>query len=177
MTLNEFHEAIRARNAEVFANNHHTCETAALAVISEIGEMCNAVVGVMGCEQRKRHLTNDDVLDGIGDACVYLSVLADSYGLKDLQSAYDDAKPAISGLSKAEQATITAYGICRLIITMPEAADVVSDDLLAECFGRALRAMEALAARFGCRDFLGLLAKTFNHVSDRAGSKIRVTHD
>lgn len=174
MKLNEWHDKIQLRNAEVFAGNKHTKATAALAVISELGEMANAVVGLMGCERRKAHLTRSDVLDGIGDASVYVSVLARLCGVDDMEAAYKSAPEVPQDtISPEEYALVLSSGTSKLAMHLACVEGYSRDDN-AEIVGRCLRGLEYAARLFGCSDFGKLLADVYNHVSERSGSIYRV---
>lgn len=105
MNLNEFHRLNAQRARQDFAPEPGLIALV-VCVQEEVGELAAAALGVTGEKARKKHLTNDDVLDAVADAMTYLSLVA----------------------SKA-----------------------------------------------GCDDLEGLLAKTFNFVSDRCGSAIKVT--
>jgi NTP pyrophosphatase (non-canonical NTP hydrolase) len=86
MKLNEFHEKVLLRQREAFAGNMHTRESAILSLVSEVGELAEAAVGVGNHEERKRHLTEADVADAIGDIATYLSLVAHKYGIHDLEA-------------------------------------------------------------------------------------------
>lgn len=82
--LNEFHAANVRRQHEAFAPPHDL-KALAVCVQEEVGELAAAVLGVTGEKKRKKHLTNDDVLDAVADAMTYLSLVAASVGCEDLE--------------------------------------------------------------------------------------------
>lgn len=171
MRLNEFHRKIKERNAEVFASNRHTAETAYLALLSELGETANAVVGWHGCEERKAALGVADVLDGVGDSIVYLSILADKLGLR---------------LEEFEHVTIEEMRGMPVEVAVARASHHVAciglqvarrEPVRQASINRALVGLLTVAVSAGLskwKELEALLVQVFNHVSERSGSKIRM---
>lgn len=83
LSLNEFHDANRARQHEAFAPPH-PLTALVVCVQEEVGELAGAVLGVTGEKKRKAHKTREDVLDAVADAITYLSLVAYSVGESDL---------------------------------------------------------------------------------------------
>ncbi len=83
--LNEFH-TVNARRAATDFKPEHDLTALVVCVQEEVGELAAAVLGVTGEKQRKKHLTNEDVLDAVADAITYLSLVASKAGCDDLES-------------------------------------------------------------------------------------------
>ena len=82
--LNEFHKANAERARKDFTPEHSLLALVA-CVQEEVGELAAAVLGVTGEKARKKHLTNEDVLDAVADAMTYLSLVATKAGCNDLE--------------------------------------------------------------------------------------------
>ena len=84
MKLNDFHR-INAQRARQDFGPEHNLTALVVCVQEEVGELAAAVLGVTGEKKRKAHLTNDDVLDAVADAMMYLSLVATKAGCHDLE--------------------------------------------------------------------------------------------
>lgn len=83
-SLNEFHRINALRAEQDFKPGHSLLGLVACCT-EEVGELASAALGVTGEKARKKHLTNDDVLDAVADSMTYLSLVASKVGCTDLE--------------------------------------------------------------------------------------------
>jgi hypothetical protein len=173
MDLNEFHGKNWKRMHEAFAPAHN--EAALLVCIGEeIGELCGAVLGVTGEKKRKAHKTKDDVRDACADAATYLSLLLFTQGFTDIGLIEQ-------GISHTSWEKASRVSVIELTALAQEQCGAL---VFASRSGTTdigfLHAVELwfllghIAFRHGASDWHALLRHTFNMVSERAGSSIRV---
>lgn len=83
MTFAEFSAANAARNISEFKNDDSDYNAVdwALMIAAEVGEIADAVMGMLGKKKRKAHLTKTDVGREIGDVVAYCDCLATNLGL------------------------------------------------------------------------------------------------
>lgn len=134
---------------------------------------------------RKAHLTNADVLDAVADAMTYYSLAASKAGLDDLCAVlgvdrlekleppreltrYDHHRLALRAMRSAARLAYDAEAI-----TWNHAPEVYPD-IVALTVRDAFRVLVTIAQLAECTDVEKLLADTFNMVSERVGSKLRV---
>jgi NTP pyrophosphatase (non-canonical NTP hydrolase) len=94
--LNDFHRRnIERQHDEAFAPAH-SLTALVVCVQEEVGELAGAVLGVTGEKARKKHKTQEDVLDAVADAMTYLSLVAGSVGCEDLEKLLGDTFNMVS---------------------------------------------------------------------------------
>jgi hypothetical protein len=168
-TLNDWHIQNAARQQEAFAPPH-PIEALVVCVGEEVGELCAAMLGVTGEKARKKHLTNDDVLDACADAFTYGSLVASAAGIDNLESLLLDAH--LNELAATDEPPMR-----RVLYLQHWTGNLAEAVIDGQDPGTAVRQLLFTLVRIArsreCTDFYKLIGDTFNMVSDRVGSKIR----
>lgn len=171
MNLNDFHRLNFQRMHEAFPPAHEL-PALVLCIQEEVGELSAAILGVTGEKARKKHLTNADILDACADAATYVSLALSRCGMYDLARALAVGTP----VSPPPDLSLFDYARCAGTAVGRVAEASLQDDALLTATHLLLLwcVVRDLAMSLGCADFGKLLGETFNMVSDRAGSPIKV---
>lgn len=171
MDLNEFHQKNWQRMHEAFPPAHGLTALV-VCVGEEVGELCAAVLGVTGEKKRKAHLTNADVLDACADAATYLSLVMRFAGCENLEAIL--GRYSLSGPPLGDIMRLTLWLQRDVGYLANEAITGDDHDELRRRGALAFQRCEHVARAAGCENWRKLLRETFNMVSERAGSPIRV---
>lgn len=172
-TLNDFHEKNWLRMASGVFGPPHNLIALTVCVQEEVGELASAALGVTGEKERKAGKTIDDVLDACSDAMSYLSLWLYCSGQRDLQAMFDfhmvDVPNTVSGIDL----------LSRVAMVQEAAGELASHALFYKRpeWKPAVLTFKRLchvSLMAGCRDWTEHLGATFNMVSDRCGSPIKV---
>lgn len=174
-SLNDFHEKNWQRMASgVFGPSHDLIELA-VCVQEEVGELASAALGVTGKKKRKAGKTTEHVLDACSDAMTYLSLWLYCIGERDLQRLYE-AHHHVDSLE---------LELLEAVVKVQESTGTLAQETMYSksplwapamwTFKRLIRVGDiASGAGWKGYDWRLHLGTTFNMVSDRAGSPIKV---